>query len=122
MSFVKLINREGGEVSPSIASFQAAAANANWKPEQGFALFLTDQPGKESWPITGASYILVQKKQAKADIAQAMLKFFDWCYKHGKETAEKLHYVAMPDNVAQLVEETWAKEITADGKPVWPAQ
>ncbi|WP_417915572.1 phosphate ABC transporter substrate-binding protein PstS [Candidatus Electronema sp. JM] len=121
MSFVKLLNRDGGEVAPSVASFQAAAVNAAWKPEQGFALFLTDQPGKESWPITGASYILVQKQQAKAETASAMFKFFDWAYKHGKETAEKLHYVAMPDNVVQMVEAVWAKEIAADGKPVWPA-
>uniref|UniRef100_UPI004057A96D phosphate ABC transporter substrate-binding protein PstS n=1 Tax=Candidatus Electronema sp. TaxID=2698783 RepID=UPI004057A96D len=121
LSHVKLRNRDGGEVEPTSATFQAAAANAEWKAEEGFGLFLTDQPGKESWPITGVSYILVYKQQDKADIAQAMLKFFDWAYKHGKETAEKLHYVAMPENVIQMVQETWAKEITAGGKPVWPA-
>ncbi len=121
LSHVKLRNRDGGEVEPTSATFQAAAANAEWKAEEGFGLFLTDQPGKESWPITGVSYILVYKQQDKADIAQAMLKFFDWAYKHGKETAEKLHYVAMPENVIQMVQATWAKEITAGGKPVWPA-
>jgi len=121
LSHVKLRNRDGGEVEPTGAAFQAAAANAEWKPEEGFGLFLTDQPGKESWPITGVSYILVYKQQDKADIAQAMLKFFDWAYKHGKETAEKLHYVSMPENVIKMVDDTWAKEITAGGKPVWPA-
>jgi phosphate transport system substrate-binding protein len=121
LAHVKLKNRDGGEVEPTIATFQAAAANAEWKAEEGFAMFLTDQPGKDSWPITGVSYILLYKQQEKADIAQAMLKFFDWCYKHGKETAESLHYVTMPENVIQMVQETWAKDITAGGKPVWPA-
>jgi phosphate transport system substrate-binding protein len=122
LAHVKLKNRDGGEVEPTIATFQAAAANAEWKADEGFALFLTDQPGKESWPITGVSYILIYKQQDKADIAQAMLKFFDWAYKHGKETAESLHYVTMPDKVIQMVQETWAKDVTAGGKPVWPAQ
>jgi phosphate transport system substrate-binding protein len=121
LAHVKLKNRDGGEVEPTSATFQAAAANAEWKAEEGFALFLTDQPGKDSWPITGVSYILVYKQQDKADIAAAALKFFDWAYKHGKETAEKLHYVSMPENVIKMVQETWAKEITAGGKPVWPA-
>ena len=122
MAHVKLKNRDGGEVDPTMASFQAAAANAEWKAEEGFAMYLTDQPGKESWPITGVSYILMHKQQSKADIAQAALKFFDWSYKHGKETAEKLHYVSMPDKVVEMVEAAWAKEITAGGSPVWPTK
>ncbi|WP_417908695.1 phosphate ABC transporter substrate-binding protein PstS [Candidatus Electronema sp. PJ] len=121
LSHVKLRNRDGGEVEPTSATFQAAAANAEWKAEEGFGLFLTDQPGKESWPITGVSYILIYKQHDKADIAAAMLKFFDWAYKHGKETAEKLHYVAMPENVIQMVQAAWAKDVTAGGKPGWPA-
>ncbi len=120
LSHIKLKNRDGGEVEPTIATFQSAAANAEWKPEEGFSLFLTDQPGKESWPITGVSYILIYKQQDKPETA-AMLKFFDWAYKHGKETAEKLHYVNMPENVIKMVQETWAKEITVGGKPAWPA-
>jgi phosphate transport system substrate-binding protein len=121
LSHVKLKNRDGGEVEPAIATFQSAAANAEWKPEEGFGLFLTDQPGKDSWPITGVSYILIYKQQDKPETAAAMLKFFDWAYKHGKETAEQLHYVTMPEQVIQMVQATWAKEITAGGKPVWPA-
>ncbi|MCI5146988.1 MAG: phosphate ABC transporter substrate-binding protein PstS, partial [Candidatus Electrothrix sp. AR3] len=79
MAHVKLKNRDGGEVDPTIESFQAAADNAEWKGEEGFYMFLTDQPGKESWPITGVSYILLYKNQTKKDVAPAMFKFFDWC-------------------------------------------
>jgi phosphate transport system substrate-binding protein len=122
LAHVKMMNRDGGAVDPTIASFQAAAANAEWKAEEGFAMYLTDQPGKESWPITGVSYILLYKQQSNAELAQAMLKFFDWCYKHGKDTAEKLHYVSMPDKVVQLVQEAWTKEISAGSGPVWPAK
>ncbi len=122
LAHTKLINRDGGELDPTIASFQAAAVNAEWKAEEGFAMYLTDQPGKESWPITGVSYILLHKQQSKADLAQAMLKFFDWCYKHGKETAEKLHYVSMPDNVVEMVEDAWGKDISAGNGPLWPVK
>jgi phosphate transport system substrate-binding protein len=122
LAHVKLKNRDGGVVDPTIASFQAAAANAEWKPEEGFAMYLTDQPGKESWPITGVSYILMHTQQDKADIAHAALKFFDWCYKHGQNTAEKLHYVSMPNKVVQMVEKDWAEKLTAGGNPIWPSK
>jgi phosphate transport system substrate-binding protein len=121
LAHVKMKNRDGGAVDPTIESFQAAAANAEWKEENGFYMYLTDQPGKDSWPITGVSYILLYKTQEKKDVAPAMLKFFDWCYTHGKETAEKLHYVPMPDKVVTMVKSVWEKNITLDGAPVWPA-
>jgi phosphate transport system substrate-binding protein len=120
MSHTLLQNREGQFVAPSIKSFQAAAANADWKSAPGFYLVLTDQPGAETWPITGASFILMHQQQPQAAPAQAMLKFFDWCYRFGAEMAEKLDYVPIPINVVDLVESTWAKDLTADGKPVWP--
>ena len=47
-----MINKEGKTVAPAMASFQAAAANADWKSVPGFGLMLTDQPGEGSWPIT----------------------------------------------------------------------
>ncbi len=122
LAHVKLKNRDGGEVDPTIATFQAVAANAEWKEEEGFYIFLTDQPGKDSWPITGVSYILLYKQQEKKDLAQAMLKFFDWCYTHGKETAEKLHYVPMPEKVVQMVEGVWAENITVNSGSVWPVE
>ena len=120
MSFGVLKNKAGNFVTPSIESFQAAAANADWQKAPGYYLVLNDQPGEQSWPITGATYILVHKQQPDAAKAKAMLKFFDWCYKHGTEMAQKLDYVPLPPQVVELVQATWAKEIKANGKPVWP--
>ena len=120
LAYSLLQNRDGNYVAPTSATFQAAAANADWEKAEGFYLVLTDQPGAESWPITGASFILVYKEQANAETAKEVLKFFDWCYRKGGKTAEKLDYVPMPEKVIALVEKTWKEQIKAAGKPVWP--
>ncbi len=117
-----LKNREGNVVSATIASFQAAAANADWQNAPGFALFLTDQPGKDSWPITGVSYILIYKEQANAENAAAMLKFFDWCFVHGADIATGLQYVPMPENVVKMVQQAWTDQVKINGAPAWPVK
>jgi phosphate transport system substrate-binding protein len=118
MTYARLKNRVDF-VPPSIETFQAAAANADWQEARDFYLRLNNEPGQKSWPIVGATYILVHKNQADRQKAQAVLKFFDWCYQHGGDMAKKLAYVPLPDNVVKLVEASW-KEIKANGKPVWP--
>jgi phosphate transport system substrate-binding protein len=120
LTYTLMQNKEGKFIAPTIHTFKAAAANAEWEDAPGYYLVLTDQPGKDSWPITGASFILMHKDQDSEQLARETLKFFDWCYKHGKESAEKLHYVLMPDNVVEMVERTWEKKIRAGGKKVWP--
>ncbi len=122
MPYTLLQNKAGKFLKPSLEAFQAAAAKADWKSAPGFYLLLDDQPGDQTWPIAGATFILVHKEQPDAAKAAAMLKYFDWCFKHGAEMAEKLDYVPLPQQVVDLVEATWAKEITAGGKPVWPAK
>jgi phosphate transport system substrate-binding protein len=119
LAHVQLKNKSGNFVSPTIKTFQAAAANADWKNAPGYYMVLTDQPGKESWPITGASFILMHKSQADAAKAKAVLSFFDWSYNKGQDMAVKLDYVPIPKNVVELVEKTWTGEIKAGGKPVW---
>ncbi|MEW6380252.1 MAG: phosphate ABC transporter substrate-binding protein PstS [bacterium] len=120
MAHALLKNKAGKFVEPTIETFQAAAANADWEHAPGFYLVLTDQAGENSWPITGASFILVYREQAEAERAKGMLKFFDWCYQNGTKEAQDLQYVPMPQNVVKLVESTWSKEIKAAGQPVWP--
>jgi phosphate transport system substrate-binding protein len=115
----QLQNQAGNFVNPTIETFQAAAANADWKNAPGYYLVLTDQPGDNSWPITGATFILVHKKQTDANLARAMLAYFDWCYRYGGETAEKLHYVPIPMNVVELVQDSWKSEITVGSEVVW---
>ncbi|MHB9027659.1 MAG: phosphate ABC transporter substrate-binding protein PstS [Candidatus Latescibacterota bacterium] len=120
MPYVLLQDSTGEYVAPSIESFQTAAINADWQNAPGFYMVLTNQPGKGSWPITGASFILIHKSQEDAGLAGDMLTFFDWCYRHGGEAAREIGYVPVPETVITLVEEMWAKEITAGGRAVWP--
>ena len=117
--YAQLQNKAGNFVNPTIETFQAAAAGADWKNAPGYYLVLTDQPGDESWPITGATFILIHKKQKDLNLAKAMLSYFDWCYRYGGKTAKKLHYVPIPLNVVELVKDSWKSEITAGSSPVW---
>jgi phosphate transport system substrate-binding protein len=120
MTYVKLQNHDGNFLSPTSENFQAAAANADWAHAPGYYLVLTDQPGKNAWPISGASFVLMHTSQAKPDVALAALKFFDWSYHHGAKMAEQLDYVPIPMNVVKLVENTWHGEIKGDnGQAVW---
>ncbi len=119
--FALLKNQAGKYPPPSLDSFQAAAANADWtKAPKGFALNLNNQPGADSWPIVGATYILAYRDYPDAAKGQAVLKFFDWDYKHGGDLAKGLQYVPLPENVVKLIEADWAKEIKSGGKPLWP--
>jgi len=122
MTYAKLVNREGSVLMPSSKTFQAAAANADWTKAPGFYLILTDQPGKDSWPITGASFILMHKQQDKPEVAKQVLAFYDWSYKNGQKMAEELVYVPMPPGVVKTIEASWTQNIKdASGKPIWTA-
>jgi phosphate transport system substrate-binding protein len=97
-------------------TFKAAAAGAAW--DKSFYQVLTEQPGKESWPITGATFILMHKVQAKPEQAAAALKFFDWSYANGDKMAADLDYVPMPDSVKGLIHKEWAGIKDGAGKVV----
>jgi len=120
MNYTQLKNREGQFVSPNDDSFKAAAAGADWANAPGFYELLTNEPGKASWPITGATFILMHKVQDKPESALAVLSFFDWAYSNGNEMATALDYVPMPEKVQKLVRASWKKEIKgSNGKAVW---
>ncbi len=119
MTTVVLKNNAGHFVEPTIASFQAAAGNADWAKAPGFYLVLTDQPGAQTWPIVGATFILMYKEQQDFAKARDTLKFFDWSLRHGGTMAEELSYVPLPASVVDLVEASWTKEVMAGGQSVW---
>jgi len=120
LTYALLKNREGVFVSPSDKTFQAAAAGADWKEARGFYEILTDEPGKESWPITGATFILMHKVQKDPARAKAALAFFDWAYKNGDKMALELDYIPMPDSVVKLVQDEWKSQLKdASGKSIW---
>jgi phosphate transport system substrate-binding protein len=120
MQYAKLKNRDGQVVEPDNGTFQAAAANADWAKAPGFYQVLVNEPGAKSWPITGASFILMHKQPTDPAAAREALAFFAWAYKDGAPMAEQLAYVPMPENVVGLVEDMWKKEIKdGSGQPLW---
>lgn len=120
MTTVQMKNREGNFVKPEEEAFKAAAANANWDAAKGFYEILTDEPGKASWPITGATFILVYKNQENREAGLEVLKFFDWAYSNGSKLASDLDYVPLPEGVQKQIRDSWKATIkSADGKAVW---
>jgi phosphate transport system substrate-binding protein len=115
----KVVNKDGKAVAPTAQSFMAAAANADWEGTPGFAVILTDEPGAESWPIAGATFILMHKVPQDAVAAREALKFFDWAYAKGDKMAEDLDYVPMPDKVVGAIKKAWGAQMKdKDGKPL----
>lgn len=120
MNYAQLQNKDGVFVAPTEDNFKAAAANANWDKAPGFYEILTEQPGKNSWPITGATFILMHKSQATPAQAANVLKFFEWAYTSGDTMALDLDYIPMPDNVVKLIQNSWKANIKgADGKAIY---
>ncbi|MBV8618962.1 MAG: phosphate ABC transporter substrate-binding protein PstS [Curvibacter sp.] len=105
LEYVEMQNASGAYVAPDDLTFKAAAAGATWS--KSFYQILTNQPGKDSWPITGATFILMHKKQDKPVQAATTLKFFEWAYKSGDKTATDLDYVPMPDSVKEVIFKSW---------------
>ncbi|BAK75446.1 phosphate ABC transporter, periplasmic phosphate-binding protein PstS [Pseudogulbenkiania sp. NH8B] len=119
LSYGQLQNQAGAYVAPSEESFKASAGNADWKNAPGFYLILTNQPGKTSWPISGATFILMHKKQDKPVQGSEALKFFDWAYKNGDKTALDLDYIPMPANVKATIRDSWKQITDNSGKAIW---
>jgi len=118
MTHAILKNAAGNFVAPDDLAFKAAAANADWT-KSAFAEILTEQSGKEAWPITGATFILMHKLEEKPAQAAEALKFFEWSYKNGGKLAEELDYVALPDSLVKLIHASWEQIKDSSGKTVY---
>jgi len=116
MSHILMRNQAGTFAAPDDTAFKAAAAGADWA--KSFYQILTDQPGKDSWPITGATFIMMHKAQDKPAQATNSLKFFDWAYANGDKMASDLEYVPLPESVKALSRRAWAEIKDGTGKPV----
>ncbi len=112
-------NKAGKYVAPTDASFKAAAAGADWTKTPGMGVVLTDQPGEGSWPVTGASFILIHRSQEKPEKAKEVLKFFDWSFANGQKMADELDYVPMPDPVVKVIQAEWKNIKDPSGKSVY---
>jgi phosphate transport system substrate-binding protein len=116
LPYALMQNRDGNFVAPDDTTFAAAAAGADWL--KTFYQILTEQPGKDSWPISGATFILMHRVQDRPANAAAVLRFFDWAYDNGAKTALDLDYVPMPPAVIKAIRAQWGQLRDAGGKPV----
>jgi phosphate transport system substrate-binding protein len=121
LNYVTMQNREGEFVKPGLASFQAAAKYAEWDKAPGFYEIITNEPGKESWPIAAATFILMHKVQNKPDAAKDVLKFFNYAFTEGDKMAEGLDYVPLPETTVKLIHKHWSDNLKGkDGSAIWP--
>jgi phosphate transport system substrate-binding protein len=122
LTYARMVNSTGATISPTSDAFQAAAANANWNSAPGFGVILSDQPGATSWPMTAATWILIDRHPQDPAAASEALKFFAWAYANGAKMAEELDYVPVPKGVIAEIENVWANEIKdTSGKPLFMA-
>jgi phosphate transport system substrate-binding protein len=110
-------NAAGSYPEPDDKSFQAAAAAADWS--KSFYQILTEQPGKDAWPITGATFIMMHGRQDKPQQAVASLRFFDWAFDKGDPMALELEYVPIPDSVVGVIRKNWSQMRDGGGQPVY---
>jgi phosphate transport system substrate-binding protein len=120
LTTTKLVNKDGKAVAPTADAFQAAAASADWNGTPGFGVILTNEAGANSWPISGATFILIHKQPQDPVAASEALKFFAWAYAKGGKMAEDLDYVPLPAKVVAAIQKVWASDIKdASGKPIY---
>ena len=118
LTYTLLQNAAGKFPLPDDVTFKAAAAGADWTKSAFYAI-LTNQPEKDAWPISGATFIIMQKVQDKPEQAKEVLKFFDWAYKNGGQMALDLDYVPLPDSLVKLIHNSWGEIKDTSGKAVW---
>ena len=120
LTYTRMINKSGKTVSPTSATFQAAAANADWKSQPGYGVVLANQPGDQTWPMTAATWILLYKQPKDAASTGEALKFFAWSYAKGAGMAQDLDYVPMPANVVADIQKMWSADIKdSSGQPLY---
>ncbi|MFA9275826.1 MAG: phosphate ABC transporter substrate-binding protein PstS [Candidatus Aquirickettsiella gammari] len=120
MIHTQVKNLDGQFVQPDDANFKAAASGADWVKTPGMAVLLTNQPGKATWPISGATFILLHKVPANAANTQEVVKFFDWAFSNGGAMATELEYVPLPTDVIKLIQASWKASLKdASGKALY---
>ena len=117
MTYTGMTNASGAVVQPTVDTFKAAAAGADWK--KSFYQILTNEPGKNAWPVVGATFVLLQTAQDKPAEGAATLKFFDWSFKNGGAAADSLNYISLPQSVVSEIKSQWKEKVKdASGKPI----
>ena len=109
LSHTRMINAAGKTVDPTVETFKAAAAAADWvgAAKNDFYVLFLNSPGAESWPSTATTFVLVYKNPPDAAATQNALKFFQWGFEKGDQAALSLDYVPLPDNAVKAIEASW---------------
>ncbi|OYW17347.1 MAG: phosphate ABC transporter substrate-binding protein PstS, partial [Burkholderiales bacterium 12-64-5] len=110
MTYGAVQNRAGKFIKPDNASFQAAAASADWAKAKDFYLVMTDAPGENAYPVTATVFIIMYKQPKDAARSAAGFKFFKWALEEGQKQATDLDYVPLPDSLAKQIETYWASQ------------
>jgi phosphate transport system substrate-binding protein len=118
LAYADMVNKAGKRVTPNAAAFQAAASTADWANAPGYYLILTNQAAPQSWPITGASFILVYAVPPDPAATTETLKFFNWAFKNGGAAASQLDYVPLPESLIKQIRATWKSDIKGLTAPV----
>lgn len=118
MPTTSLVNKSGKVVAPTADAFAAAAASADWSKAAGMGISLNNQAGEKTWPITGATFILVPKKSDNAKNTAEVLKFFDWALSKGQAQASALDYIPLPEALVTSIKASWKQITDASGKPL----
>ncbi|KND60364.1 Phosphate ABC transporter, periplasmic phosphate-binding protein PstS [Candidatus Burkholderia verschuerenii] len=117
MTYVDMKNSSGSVVEPKTDTFKAAAAGADWS--KSFYQILTNEPGKDAWPIVGATFVLLHTTQEKPTQGAETLKYFDWSFKNGGQAANDLDYISLPESVVSEIKKQWSAKVKdASGKAV----
>ncbi len=120
MTHTQLKNRDGQFVQPDDLNFKAAASGADWAKTPGMAVVLTNQAGKDAWPISGATFILLQKTASNPENTKEVIKFFEWSYANGAQMAADLEYVPLPAEVIKLIHASWKSNLKdASGRALY---
>ena len=105
LTYTLLKNPAGNFVAPSIETFKAAGATANFDPKKHFYLWMVNAPGKNAWPIAGASFILEAREKTEAN--KKVNAFFKWAFENGDKIAERLDYVPLPKELKEKIYNYW---------------
>jgi phosphate transport system substrate-binding protein len=118
MKVASLRNKEGHFVTPTLEATSAAAAGMAKSMPDDFRVSLVDAPGKESWPISGLTWILVYKDQTDEARGKAMVQFLKWAIRDGQKMEAALDYAALPMPVVEKVDKA-LKQISFKGKSLY---
>ncbi|MGE0829860.1 MAG: phosphate ABC transporter substrate-binding protein PstS [Hyphomonadaceae bacterium] len=121
MQTPQIRNRAGQFVRPSAAGFAAAASSVNWNNAPNLAVSMINAGGAQTWPIVGASYILLPLNPSDGERSRNVMQFFDWAFRNGSAAADQLHYIMIPTSVQNMIRQRWG-QVRADGQAVWTAQ